>query len=64
MGFACQGTVPSPLRGAKEGNIEFLSAYQFVNADAALPAAAQADDEEEEGDVEGGGNEDAPLPPA
>jgi hypothetical protein len=56
MGFACQGTVPSPLRGAKEGNIEFLSAYQFVNADAVLPADAQADDGEE------GGDEDAPLP--
>ena len=27
MGFACQGTTPSPLRGAKEGNIEFLAAF-------------------------------------
>jgi hypothetical protein len=27
MGFACQGTAPSPLRGAKEGNIEFISAF-------------------------------------
>ena len=27
MGFACQGTAPSPLRGAKEGNLEFLAAF-------------------------------------
>jgi 23S rRNA (cytidine1920-2'-O)/16S rRNA (cytidine1409-2'-O)-methyltransferase len=59
MGFTCQGTVPSPLRGAKEGNIEFLSAFTFVNPDAALPApaAGEAEDEEEE---EGGG-ENAPV---
>ena len=53
MGFACQGTVPSPLRGAKEGNVEFLSAFEFVNA-APLPAdllrsVAAADDDEDSG---------------
>ena len=51
MGFACQGTVPSPLRGAKEGNVEFLSAFEFVNP-APLPpdllrSAAAVDEEED-----------------
>ncbi len=60
MGFTCQGTVPSPLRGAKEGNIEFLSAFTFVNPDAALPAPAAGEAEEEE--EEEGGGENAPVP--
>ena len=51
MGFACQGTVPSPLRGAKEGNVEFLSAFEFVNS-APLPPdllrSVTAVDEEED----------------
>jgi len=42
MGFACQGTVPSPLRGAKEGNLEFLSAFEYVNWDLVLPTPARA----------------------
>ena len=49
MGFACQGTTPSPLRGAKEGNIEFLAAFDFVNADLALPPGTDdADDAAQE----------------
>ena len=47
MGFACQGTVPSPLRGAKEGNIEFLSAFNYVNWELALPPPPAADAAEE-----------------
>ena len=46
MGFACQGTAPSPLRGAKEGNLEFIAAFDFVNADLTLPPPA-ADDADE-----------------
>ena len=50
MGFACQGTAPSPLRGAKEGNLEFLSAFDYVNADLALPPPGvdDADDADQE----------------
>ena len=52
MGFACQGTTPSPLRGAKEGNIEFLASFDFINADLALPPPgaddADADDAAQE----------------
>ena len=50
MGFACQGTHPSPLRGAKEGNIEFLSAFDYVNWELALPLPAPADAADEAGD--------------
>ena len=52
MGFACQGTVPSPLRGAKEGNVEFLSAFEFVNWAAPLPPGAAAVDDDEEDSAE------------
>ena len=49
MGFACQGTVPSPLRGAK-GNVEFVAAFDFVNSDLALPppGVEDADDADQE----------------
>ena len=51
MGFVCQGTAPSPLRGAKEGNIEFLSCFDYVNWELGLPTPAPedaADDEAQE----------------
>ncbi len=48
MGFACQGTRPSPLRGAKEGNVEFLAAFELVDPTAPLPVPAGAASEEEE----------------
>lgn len=36
----------SPLRGAKEGNTEFLAAFQLVNAAAPAPAPAAAEEED------------------
>lgn len=29
MGFDCGGTIPSPIKGAKEGNTEFLSLFRL-----------------------------------
>lgn len=29
MGFDCAGTIPSPIKGAKEGNTEFLSLFRY-----------------------------------
>ena len=48
MGFTCQGTKPSPLRGAKEGNVEFLAAFELVDPHAPLPVPGSAGPEEEE----------------
>ena len=53
MGFACAGTAPSPLRGAKEGNIEFLSAFTYVDPSAGVGAAPEGDDDSDDGDGEG-----------
>ena len=39
MGFACQATAPSPLRGAKEGNIEFIARFDYINWELAGPPA-------------------------
>jgi len=43
LGFSCQGTMESPLRGAKEGNTEFLGAFTLTDA---VAAAAEVEEEE------------------
>lgn len=55
LGFDCDGVIPSPIRGAKEGNQEFLAGFRFVRpgplpADVAAAAEAAAG-----GDDDGGG---------
>ena len=42
LGFRCLGTMPSPLRGAKEGNIEFLCHFDLAAPSAPLAAANAA----------------------
>ncbi len=63
MGFALRGgPTPSPLRGAKEGNTEFLAAFELVDKARPLPAAPPqgvADDEEEDAE-DGPGDGAAP----
>ena len=53
LGFDARGVISSPIRGAKEGNQEFLAAFRFARP-GPLPAAAAAavadgDSDEEEG---------------
>ena len=55
MGFTVTGEPrASPLRGAKEGNIEFLAAFELVDPSAPLPGAPSGDNDADVADGDTG----------
>ena len=56
MGFDCRGVIESPIRGAKEGNKEFLGAFVFARPEQApAPPRGGSGAEEDGGGSDGEG---------